>query len=60
MTVLMTVVFILGYAAIVFEHNLKIDKAAASLVTGVLCWTIFILGGNGNSSCRTSTSIPFG
>jgi len=44
MTALMTVVFILGYAAIVFEHNLKIDKAAASLVTGVLCWTIFILG----------------
>ena len=29
-------IFLLGYAAIVFEHNLKIDKAAAALVTGVL------------------------
>jgi Na+/H+ antiporter NhaD/arsenite permease-like protein len=38
-------IFVLGYAAIVFEHNLKIDKAAAALVTGVLCWTVYIIGG---------------
>ena len=30
----MLVVFVLGYAAIAFEHQLKIDKAAAALVTG--------------------------
>ena len=41
----MIIVFILGYAAIAFEHNLKIDKAAAALVTGVLCWTIYVFGG---------------
>lgn len=41
----MIIVFILGYAAIAFEHNLKIDKAAAALVTGVLCWVFFVLGG---------------
>lgn len=40
---LMLVVFILGYAAIAFEHQLKIDKAAAALVTGTLTWTLFIL-----------------
>ena len=45
MYLLMIIIFILGYAAIAFEHNLKIDKAAAALVTGVLCWVFFVFGG---------------
>lgn len=45
MYLLMIIVFILGYAAIAFEHNLKIDKAAASLITGVLCWALYVFGG---------------
>jgi Na+/H+ antiporter NhaD/arsenite permease-like protein len=36
-------VFILGYIAIAFEHNLGLNKAASALIAGVLCWTIFIL-----------------
>ena len=40
---LMLVVFVLGYAAIAFEHQLKIDKAAAALVTGTVTWTLFVL-----------------
>ncbi len=43
MSALILLVFVLGYAAIAFEHPLKINKAATALVTGVLCWTIFIL-----------------
>jgi Na+/H+ antiporter NhaD/arsenite permease-like protein len=35
--------FILGYLAITLEHNIKINKAATALVTGVICWTIYIL-----------------
>lgn len=45
MYMLMIAVFVLGYAAIAFEHSLKIDKAAAALVTGVACWTIYVFGG---------------
>ena len=41
---LMVVIFVLGYGAIAFEHQLRIDKAAAALITGVLCWTIYVLG----------------
>jgi Na+/H+ antiporter NhaD/arsenite permease-like protein len=37
-------VFIIGYLGIAFEHPLKIDKAAIALLTGVLCWAIFVLG----------------
>ena len=32
-----------GYIAIAFEHPLKLNKAASALITGVLCWTIYIL-----------------
>ena len=40
---LMILVFLLGYACIAFEHPLKIDKASTALITGILCWTIFVL-----------------
>jgi len=40
---LLIIVFVLGYIAIAFEHPLKINKAAPALITGVLCWTIYIL-----------------
>jgi len=40
---LLILVFVLGYTAIAFEHPLKINKAAPALITGVLCWTIYIL-----------------
>ena len=40
---LMVLIFVLGYVAIAFEHGIKINKAASSLITGVLCWTVYIL-----------------
>lgn len=43
MTILIIVVFILGYIAITAEHAMRINKAAIALITGVLCWTIYIL-----------------
>ncbi|WP_028240050.1 sodium:proton antiporter NhaD [Stutzerimonas azotifigens] len=40
----MAVVFVLGYLCIALEHPLRIDKAAAALLTAVLCWTLLVLG----------------
>lgn len=40
---LMILVFVVGYAAIAFEHGIKVNKAASALLTGVLCWTVYIL-----------------
>jgi Na+/H+ antiporter NhaD/arsenite permease-like protein len=37
------IVFVLGYIAIAFEHSLKLNKAASALITGVLCWTVYVL-----------------
>lgn len=41
-TSLLIIVFALGYLAIAFEHPLKIDKAASALLTGILCWVIYV------------------
>src|SRR5271157_2725932 len=44
MTIVITAVFIIGYLFIATEHFIKINKAATALLTGVLCWTVFVLG----------------
>lgn len=36
--------FILGYAAIVFEHPLKLDKTVPALIMASLCWAFISLG----------------
>ncbi|NOT38409.1 MAG: sodium:proton antiporter NhaD [Saprospiraceae bacterium] len=43
MLLLLVGVFILGYIIIAFEHTIKIDKSAIALITGVLCWVVYIL-----------------
>jgi Na+/H+ antiporter NhaD/arsenite permease-like protein len=40
---LITLVFILGYTAIAFEHKIRINKAASALLAGVTAWTLFIV-----------------
>ena len=46
MTAIITIIFIIGYLAIAFEHPLKINKAASALLTGVICWSIYSLSGS--------------
>nr|MBP9933947.1 sodium:proton antiporter [Chitinophagaceae bacterium] len=41
MTWLLLAVFFIGYIFIIIEHNVKIDKAASALITGVLCWVVY-------------------
>jgi hypothetical protein len=43
---LLVALFVIGYLAIVFEHPLKLNKAASALVTGVACWTAYIFTGD--------------
>lgn len=43
MAILAILIFIIGYLAISLEHPLKINKAATAVLTGVLCWTVYIL-----------------
>ena len=43
MTALLISTFTIGYIAIAMEHKLKINKAATALMTGVLCWVIYVM-----------------
>jgi Na+/H+ antiporter NhaD/arsenite permease-like protein len=43
MTLIITIVFIIGYTFIAIEHKIKVDKAASALVTGILCWLLYYL-----------------
>ena len=36
--------FIIGYALIIAEHTVKIDKAATALFIGVGCWILLVMG----------------
>lgn len=38
--------FIIGYAAIVLEHPLKLDKTVPALIMGAVCWALLALGFN--------------
>jgi Na+/H+ antiporter NhaD/arsenite permease-like protein len=44
MNTLIALLFIAGYAAIAFEHPLRINKTASALLTGILCWVVYIMG----------------
>jgi Na+/H+ antiporter NhaD/arsenite permease-like protein len=43
MSELIITIFVIGYAAIALEHKIKLNKAASALITGVLCWVIYIV-----------------
>lgn len=40
------IIFFTGYFLITIEHAIRINKAATAMVTGVLCWTIYIVLNN--------------
>jgi Na+/H+ antiporter NhaD/arsenite permease-like protein len=41
--IIILIIFIIGYVAIAFEHSINVNKAASALITGVLCWTVYII-----------------
>jgi len=45
-------IFVIGYLAIAFAHQIKLNKAASALITGVLCWTIYIFSGTDHDAAH--------
>lgn len=43
MNTLLIIIFIVGYALIAFEHQIKLNKAATALLLGGICWTVYSL-----------------
>ncbi len=50
MNLLIIAIFVIGYAAIAFEHPIKINKTASALLTGVLCWVVYIMNSAGTAA----------
>lgn len=44
MFTLIIIIFVVGYAAIALEHPLHVNKAAPALLTGMLIWTVIMVG----------------
>ena len=42
MITLLIIICVFGYLCIATEHSIKINKAATALITGVLCWVVYI------------------
>lgn len=42
MTALIITLFVIGYLGIALEHTIKINKTAIAILTGVICWTLFM------------------
>jgi Na+/H+ antiporter NhaD/arsenite permease-like protein len=49
MELIIVAIFVIGYIGIALEHPIKINKTATALVTGVLCWTLFVISGPSDS-----------
>ena len=43
METILIAIFIVGYLAIIFEHNLHVNKAAPALAVGILTWSVYAL-----------------
>ena len=43
MNLLMVAIFVLGYAAIIFEQKIGVNKAASALLMAVSCWSIITI-----------------
>lgn len=59
MELFVILVFVIGYLAIALEHPIKINKTASALLTGVICWTLFILSSPTDSVTTSETYRSF-
>jgi NhaD family Na+/H+ antiporter len=60
MTIAIILIFILGFAGIAFEHAIRINKTATALVTGVLCWTVYVLSADNKEIVTGELAHHFG
>ena len=54
MYTLIIVVFVAGYAGIALEHSIKVNKTAIAIVTGIICWTLFMFSTPGESLLQSN------
>jgi Na+/H+ antiporter NhaD/arsenite permease-like protein len=43
MTIILIILFVIGYVLITLEHTINVNKTATALITGVVCWAVYAL-----------------
>lgn len=59
MEIFIILIFVVGYILIALEHPIKINKTATALVTGVLCWTFFVISAPPEALLQSELYINF-
>ena len=59
MFIIIILIFVLGYLGIALEHSLKINKTAIAIVTGILCWTLFMFDYQNTSVLNSKAYLDF-
>lgn len=59
MELLIVAVFVIGYILIALEHPIKINKTATALLTGVICWTLFMVSGPNETQLASTQYTTF-
>jgi Na+/H+ antiporter NhaD/arsenite permease-like protein len=54
MELVIVIIFVIGYLAIALEHPIKINKTASALLTGVICWTLFMVADSPDTLLNSS------
>jgi Na+/H+ antiporter NhaD/arsenite permease-like protein len=54
MELAIVIIFVIGYLAIALEHPIKINKTASALLTGVICWTLFMVSDSPSTLLESS------
>ncbi|MCU0324328.1 MAG: sodium:proton antiporter NhaD [Spirosomaceae bacterium] len=60
MITLIVLTFVVGYLLIALEHPIKINKTATALLTGVLCWTLYIIDSQTTETVNSELSHHLG
>lgn len=59
MLTLIAIIFVVGYLVIILEHSIKLNKAATALLTGGLCWTVYMFTANSETEIHNITEELF-
>jgi Na+/H+ antiporter NhaD/arsenite permease-like protein len=59
MEFLIIIVFFAGYTLIAFENRIKINKSATALLTGVVCWVIYVINTHAKNAAINQLSDHF-
>lgn len=59
MYTLVIIVFIAGYLGIALEHSIRINKTAIAIVTGIICWVLFMFASPSDTLLQSEDYIRF-